>query len=280
MRAPLSGALATISIFIPLVAVPLLALFGMPQMSGTLASTQSDDLKFVDQASTNLAPAVAQSAATDPASPSKSSSVSAPASDTATGAEQSHDGTGAKAGQADPFADFVRPAASEIGHKQQAAVSEVQTSLPVKREQLATIDEGNGLPQKSLVAFSKGDKEKAAEGRSAAKGSTLNWKDAIDRLNALGIRDFQLQPGVRDGEFLFSCRLNARTNPRITRRFEAEASEPLEAVTEVLRQIDDWRSGGTPPSSRTATSDRQTNINTGDPFEDSESVSTVNMTNR
>ncbi len=60
-------------------------------------------------------------------------------------------------------------------------------------------------------------------------------------MNALGIRDFQLQPGEREGDFNFSCRFASRTNPRVIHRFEAEASDPLEAVNQVLRQLDDWR---------------------------------------
>ena len=45
----------------------------------------------------------------------------------------------------------------------------------------------------------------------------------------------------REGDFNFSCRFASRTNPRVIHRFEAEASDPLEAVNQVLRQLDDWR---------------------------------------
>jgi hypothetical protein len=50
-----------------------------------------------------------------------------------------------------------------------------------------------------------------------------------------------LQPGDRDGEFNFSCRFASRSNPRVIHRFEAEAADPLDAVNQVLRQVDDWR---------------------------------------
>ena len=63
----------------------------------------------------------------------------------------------------------------------------------------------------------------------------------MGRLNALGIRDYQLQPGEREGEFNFSCRFAARGNPQVIHRFEAEAPDPLDAVNQVLRQLDDWR---------------------------------------
>jgi hypothetical protein len=85
-----------------------------------------------------------------------------------------------------------------------------------------------------------------AEGRTSAEAPTgsvnaTSWRRAISRLNALGIQDYQLQPGERDGEFNFSCRFAARSNPHVIHRFEAEAADPLEAVNQVLRQLDDWR---------------------------------------
>ena len=62
----------------------------------------------------------------------------------------------------------------------------------------------------------------------------------IARLNELGITDYQWQPGDRDGQFLFRCRLVSRRNPRMMQRFEAEAAEPLQALEKVLAQIDEW----------------------------------------
>jgi hypothetical protein len=82
----------------------------------------------------------------------------------------------------------------------------------------------------------------------------MSWKDAVARLNALGIRDYQLLPGDREGEFLFSCRIVSRSNPRVTHLFEAEANEPLAAVQKVLRQIDDWRDRHRSGSARRTTS--------------------------
>ncbi len=46
MRSPLSGSIATCLIFVPLVAVPLLAVVGMPQLSANSPTGASDDLKF------------------------------------------------------------------------------------------------------------------------------------------------------------------------------------------------------------------------------------------
>jgi len=67
-----------------------------------------------------------------------------------------------------------------------------------------------------------------------------NWATAVKRLNRLGIREFQLTPGARPNEFLFRCSFTPQDNPRITHRFEAEATEPLRAVQKVVLQVEKW----------------------------------------
>ncbi|QDV18525.1 hypothetical protein Pan153_31830 [Gimesia panareensis] len=66
------------------------------------------------------------------------------------------------------------------------------------------------------------------------------WSAAVQKLNELGIRDYRLEPGGRPNEFLFSCSYSPPQNPRISRRFEAEALDPLKAVIKVLQQVDEW----------------------------------------
>jgi hypothetical protein len=287
MRSPLSGSLATCLIFVPLVAVPLLAVLGMPQSSVT-ANGPVDDLKFVqDQAAQTagnaelLGPVQVTDSRSDATAPNRESRG---------GARDS-----------DPFAEFSR---DSDGLRRQATAVSSSGSSP-KRPQ-RWLNEGNGLPQKALFSSDRTDDDRTASNpsdRPAASGSledhppeqpsretpvkapvarrtlpeaeavvtndsdaaatppsadgparvrtssesrsTSNhasaWTQAVGRLNALGIRDYQLQPGEREGEFNFSCRFAARSNPRVIHRFEAEAADPLDAVNQVLRQLDDWR---------------------------------------
>lgn len=77
---------------------------------------------------------------------------------------------------------------------------------------------------------------------SGDAAETLNWGAAVRRLNELGISDFQLAPGQRANQFLFACTYAPPEAPRIVHRFEAEAADPLAAVGEVLRQVEEWRS--------------------------------------
>jgi hypothetical protein len=69
------------------------------------------------------------------------------------------------------------------------------------------------------------------------------WQAAARRLKELGIRKYRLVPLLDDVTFTFTCDFATPESTRVVRRFEAVADTPLEAVQDVLSQIDDWRSG-------------------------------------
>jgi len=288
MRSPLSGSIATCLIFVPLVAVPLLAIVGMPQLSASASNTPVDDLKFVQDRAAETA---GNAELLGPVQVTDSHSDAA---------ASNHEGrTGAR--DSDPFAEFSR---DSDGLRQQAHSASASGSSPKRPK--PWLNEGNGLPQKALLSSDRPDDDRAAsspsdrratsgsledhpqeqpsnatsvkapvarrtlpeaqavvtndsdaaattvptDGPAPVRGSSESrtssnyasaLKQAVGRLNALGIRDYQLQPGEREGEFNFSCRFAARSNPRVIHRFEAEAADPLDAVNQVLRQLDDWR---------------------------------------
>ena len=68
------------------------------------------------------------------------------------------------------------------------------------------------------------------------------WQAAARRLKELGIRKYRLVSQIETQNFVFVCSFALSDNPRIVRRFEADADNPLEAVQSVLQQIDEWRS--------------------------------------
>ena len=49
---------------------------------------------------------------------------------------------------------------------------------------------------------------------------------------------------IDEQNFVFTCTMASPDNPRVVRRFEADADNPLEAVQQVLEQIDEWRGRG------------------------------------
>ncbi|HXY32953.1 MAG TPA: hypothetical protein VEI07_01935 [Planctomycetaceae bacterium] len=283
MRSPLSGSIATCLIFVPLVAVPALAVLGMPQLSTSAATVAGDDFKLAENERVQTSPD------DDLGAP-----VQVSGGRTDAGANRDESSTAR-----DPFAEFTRDDDGARRHS-----TSVGPSASARRPQRWT-NEGNGIPQKALFSSERLSEERATnspQAQPADRGSLQNspdqsandassktpvarralpeaeavvtlpsesaaapprdsapetrravsdaspasrqalaWKQAVGRLNALGIRDYQLQPGEREGEFNFSCRFAARNNPRVIHRFEAEAADPLEAVNEVLRQLDDWR---------------------------------------
>lgn len=68
-----------------------------------------------------------------------------------------------------------------------------------------------------------------------------SWKEAVGRLNALGIREFNIQPGLNPNQFYFSCSYTPKNNPRITHRFESNAASPLQAVQHAILQVEEWK---------------------------------------
>lgn len=74
-------------------------------------------------------------------------------------------------------------------------------------------------------------------GRIPGDTEPLTWQTAVRRLNELEIRNFRLQPGHRENQFLFICSYTPSDSPRLSYRYEAEADEPLKAVEKVLEQI-------------------------------------------
>jgi hypothetical protein len=75
---------------------------------------------------------------------------------------------------------------------------------------------------------------------SRTNGPFLSWRQASLRLTELGIKNYHLERGATDGSFLFVCVFTPGDAPQVTHRFEAEAEDPLMAVNQVLQQLDGW----------------------------------------
>jgi hypothetical protein len=316
MRSPLSGPIATLLMFVPLVAIPLFAVFGMPQFSTLAPAAHAEDLKF----------------APDKDNPSPKASQE---SDLIGGVQVTESGTAPPPTEgtvprvhndADPFAEFVRPPEGDSHHVETAAGN--HTDSPPRRPQHWPIDGEKSPQQKPVVALGETGSDDgktaraetdpatpdpantAAEEHSRSKAGTKltsgfdtnrqhadadrglpdaarnpsdearSWKAAVARLNALGIRDYQWQPGERAGEFHFSCRFVSRTNPRIMQRFEAEAHEPLEALEQVLEQIDEWKGRQRGAGVRTSSREPQSKVTALTPPDETVPVSALDAINR
>ncbi len=80
------------------------------------------------------------------------------------------------------------------------------------------------------------------ESRPPTSPDQFGWQAATRRLKELGINKYRLDAQIEKQTFAFICTISTPDNPRVSRRFEAEADDPLEAVQLAIKQIDEWRS--------------------------------------
>jgi len=273
MRSESNGSFTTFLMFVPLVAVPLLAVFGLPEFSSVAASGSSSDDVFelgiieetgvgesASHAADDLLRPVSNDGSIDVHSPTPASGRFA--ADGNGFGENSQDDVGrwdetsdqrpAQNGQlshsesGDLFSPF-----EEVSHD--GEIDQLASGVEVFSG--ATSDEQGGRNGFSDLGISKPSTSKTAERDvsepprqrtprsgprdiSGKHAGPLTWQAAVRRLNELGIDDYLLQPGIRTGEFHFSCVFSPRDNPRVTHRFEAEADEPLTAIKKVLSQVE------------------------------------------
>jgi hypothetical protein len=325
MRTPLGGPVATLLMFVPLVAIPLFAVFGTPKLSSTGSpATQAEDLKFAVEK--DKPPAGNSLPEADLVSGVQISDANAATSNVAnqSAAQPAAPAAAVAKNDADPFAEFVRPVdgdkrppdapagntataesaappaerrplrwpADDANNAQQPQKTALASNDPVADDSRAARDPAisnaaTGSPpgepaaertrSKSATKLTAGfDADRSADPSEAAR----SMRSAIARLNALGITDYQWQPGDRDGEFLFRCRLVSRHNPRMMQRFEAEAGEPLLALEKVLAQIDEWRARRTGREVRTSVGDAPANATAMAPRGENLPASTLDISNR
>lgn len=68
----------------------------------------------------------------------------------------------------------------------------------------------------------------------------VSMKDALKKLNSLGVKNYHLERGVEQDTWLFVCLFSPGDDSRVVHRFEAESNDPEGAVAETLKQIDGW----------------------------------------
>lgn len=253
MRSRTGNSLSTLMFLVPLLGVPLMAIFGVPQFVPVIASSVSDDAvrpaglkpkqRFGESAAAT--PFVADSSPRDteqqvqdffrptdrPRRDSRPIQESA-----ARGSEPkiietslNTDNWLTKESSAEPVVDSNAKLNDLFGTSTLAANT---TETPSRVRSATTRTRSEPVATRPIAARFAADSEQSTEG--------LTWREAVRKLNELGIQEFRLEPGSRLGEFYFACEFTPHRDARVTRRFEAEATEPLLAVHAVLRQIDDW----------------------------------------
>jgi len=94
-------------------------------------------------------------------------------------------------------------------------------------------------PFKSRPAVTTANHETPAVAPSQSR--TDGFAAGIEKLRAMGVERFHLEPGLGAGQYLFVCQVEAAGEAGTVHRFEAEAGDPAAAVAEVTRQLSDWQ---------------------------------------
>ena len=125
-------------------------------------------------------------------------------------------------------------AASDQGSFNQAGVQPIDTEANPFNQNTQPPSQADVAPAEAI------EQQFRQRAETMLRRDPATWSAAVQKLNELGIRDYRLEPGSRPDEFLFSCSYSPPHNPRVSRRFEAEALDPLKAVIKVLQQVDEW----------------------------------------
>ncbi len=271
-----SNGLATILLMIPVLTVPALAIFGIPQFAPVVASPLEengkkdferglgnsarisqdelfDDIEAFDSARTprpNTASSIRnRNLATDP--PRNSRLRRSETQQAATWGDDLEQ----VAEQRRP-----NPSSSSIDAGDLSAIKMARYERNPRRNERINPSLSVGGPDEAdtkitQVAYSddrtdhietkRDERSKPSVARNAGVRETaaeeLTWSVAVERLNELEIRNFRLEPGPRLGLFVFICTYTPPDSPTVSYRFESEADQPLKAVQKVLEQIQEWR---------------------------------------
>ena len=263
MRCRRQGQFATFAMLIPMFAIPVMAVFGIPQFAPVVASPadKSQPEWLADRSFTRIGQS--------DAFPTRSLNLVAaeadrldlfePYPETADSGvrrlaaaecqpDPQHSSTGLSGGRrvniqndasaATPVLDLFEP----VGD---ARPVNVETAPLNQRSRPGMVSREFAASSEALESYSASEVSTLAQNRTsntriARQPVGSSWRDAIDRLNQLGIRTYRLTPSGSDGGYRFMCLVTSADAPQISRRFEAESRDPLNAVDRVLAQVEEW----------------------------------------
>lgn len=285
MRSGLHGTFATLLLMVPVLSIPALAIFGIPQFAPVVASpldespgrdrerrvgqsarpaNESFPEDLEDAPSFGSEPIDRKSNVTpgrpgDSAPFTRSGRAVPNKSSTFDAAESRFNNTKPRGADEGAAADFrpspfgedsfkTRPNDRPNNDARDNPFDSKQSAPPEFRppqfQRTSMPGSGTSQPPRAFQRQPGSPPEGDADARPAvadAVAEPLTWPSAVRRLNELEIRNFRLQPGHRENQFVFICSYTPSDSPRVSYRFEAEADEPLKAVEKVLEQIVEWQ---------------------------------------
>jgi hypothetical protein len=217
-----AGTLSSIVMTIPLLAVPCLAIFGLPSFGPAVAEAETDTAVQLADGGGSLGQPAAPAAGSDPFAPIVDAAGAASAPNSI--------GSGTAAGQPhlDETSDHRYAGANRAIGLEETRVAVAPAAPPAAK----STDE----PLKTPFRRVDDEPPAAPEAKAAASGS---WETAVAKLGALGASDVRAATGEVPGEFYCTCTL--REGGRVTRRFESEAATKAAAAADLLAQVEACR---------------------------------------
>jgi hypothetical protein len=146
------------------------------------------------------------------------------------------------------------PSSAVVPAKYEALASAVTPAMPAsppaatadpRKEDASRPVASSGLQEGPAVA-KKGGESPALGGQTPAPSAQRSdsFSYVQDRLRQLGATYFLLETmGGQQQLYRFYCRIAVGGNANYTRYFEATDADPLRAMTQVVEQVESWRSG-------------------------------------
>lgn len=255
MNSQPGGFFTAMLMLVPLVGVPAAAIIGIPALPGPNTAVAGDlaimdDLQGIEPS--ELVSTTGRANAWDPLDdllspvPSKpvithQPSVKAAASQ----APESQDPFGhvdGRSGLYSPFAE-ITPADdfSNANSMTLASAASAVSTDDIRLTSFEDLDDETPVWDYEPSSTTAQASVAATHTASAANG-TRTWEQAVGHLNALGVRNYRLEEDKVRGGYHFYCVFSPPQQPNVRHRFDATATRPLDAVTDVLNQIERWRS--------------------------------------
>lgn len=247
MSAKSGGSMATLLMSLPLAAIPLMAIFGIPQFAPVVASPEEDEVSLGEPVSRgrgregrSYRRRAADLLEDYADSGDRSELRDAPPYDPADLGDQydaggredlSNRGTALRAAE---FESRSRRMPDPHAHDHRTAPRSERSAETSTRASAGSVSQ--------QAPFAAGSAARFAETGGVADSAQppLTWRAAALELEELGIQDYHLERGADAQSFLFVCSFTPGGSPQVTLRFEAEAQEPLAAVSNVLDQVNAW----------------------------------------
>jgi hypothetical protein len=104
---------------------------------------------------------------------------------------------------------------------------------------------GNLLSLNHPAVPARLDDPASPAGTTSSSFPTDQFKYVQDRLRQLGATYYLLETcGNEKREFRFYCRMSIGGDPRVTKSFSCFDCDPLKAMTQVLKLVEDWQTRG------------------------------------